>query len=389
MQKTTQPDGEVCVSIGIFAWNEEKAIATTLDSLFQQSFFSKLRARGERAEVVCVLNGCTDKTAAIATKVFERHTREHAAAGSFSTRVADLVERGKMNAWNQFVHCLSSRDVRVFIMMDADIVIHRPNTVWNMFQILEQDEQAAVAVDLPCKDILVQHNRSLRNSISGRMTQMTQAAEAQLCGQLYAIRARTARQIYLPLDLGACEDGFLKAMVCTELLTHEVRPARIRLAPDAEHTFEAYTSPAAILRNQKRQMIGQTIVHLLVDKHLRTLPLEQRLGMADILRNKDATDRDWLKRLISEHLRQTRFFWRLYPNLLAQHFHRLGKVHGLRKLACLPAALAGWLAALIASYTAFQSLKNGCINYWPKAQRAGLEQLGSSLTEQAQAGAHH
>jgi glycosyltransferase involved in cell wall biosynthesis len=389
MANSTPAKLPFCASIGIFAWNEEEAIATTLESLLQQSFFVNLNARGQRCEVVCVLNGCTDNTATVAAEVLARQSREHRAAEAFSGRVVHLSERGKMNAWNQFVHHISAPEVRVLIMMDADIVIHRPDTVWNMFTVLEQDPQAAVAVDQPRKGLVSQRRQTLRHFISSGMTQMTQAAEAQLCGQLYAMRGSCARQIHLPRDLGACEDGFLKVMVCTDLLTQPVNPSRIRLAPDAEHTFEAYTSPGAILKNQKRQIIGQTIVHLLVDRHLNKMPLEQRREMARSLRDRDRQDPDWLKRLVADHLQQVRFFWRLYPNLLAQHFRRLGKVRGLSKVGCLPAALAGFLTGLIAGYWAFRSMKRGVINYWPKPRRLGLEPLGRSVAANAPAGANH
>ena len=106
-------------------------------------------------------------------------------------------------------------------------------------------------------------------------SQMTGSARAQLCGQLYCIRAEVARNIYLPKDLCACDDGFIKALVCTDFLMHQVWPWRIVAAADAAHTFEAYVSPAGILKNQKRQMIGQTIVHVLVDDYLKKLPTSQ------------------------------------------------------------------------------------------------------------------
>ena len=48
----------------------------------------------------------------------------------------------------------------------------------------------------------------------------------------------------------------------------------------ASHIFEAYTSPADILQNQKRQMIGQTVVHILVDKYLKSLPAADRTPYA-------------------------------------------------------------------------------------------------------------
>ena len=384
-----EPGGDaVCASIAVFAWNEEEAIGTTLESLLAQSFFKRLRERGSRCEVVCVLNGCTDGTAARAAEIFRQQAREHPAAASFAGRVADLPEKGKMNAWNRYVHEVSAPEAKVLFMMDADILIHEPDTLWNMFQLLEQNPEANVAVDLPRKDIHLRGRKSVRTALSAGMATMTRSAEAQLCGQLYAIRSETARRIYIPKDLGACEDGYLKAMVCTDLLTHEVWPSRLQLAPAAEHTFEAYTSLPAILRNQKRQIIGQTVVHVLLDKHLNRLPREQRTRLAEILRERDERDPGWVKRLISEHLQEKRAFWRLYPDLLPQHFRRLARLSGPRKAACLPAALAGVCLSFVCSFLAFRSLKTGSIHYWPKAQRLGFKPAAAPVPTRVGAGAN-
>ena len=103
-----------------------------------------------------------------------------------------------------------------------------------------------------------------------------------------------------------------------------VQPARIQVAPNAAHTFQAYTSVLEIFRNQKRQAIGQTVVHILIDDYLPRLPVGQRERLAETLRAKDISDPDWLKRLISEWMRG-RPFWRLYP---AQFTGRLRRLRG-------------------------------------------------------------
>ena len=126
-----------------------------------------------------------------------------------------------------------------------------------------------MAVDRPRKHLEFQRRHTPWQRLSLAASRLTLAARAQWCGQLYAIRSPWARNIYVPRDLSACEDGFMKTLVCTDFLTGPVNPARLVQALDAEHTFEAYTTPQAILRNQKRQAIGQTIVHVLVDQYLR------------------------------------------------------------------------------------------------------------------------
>jgi hypothetical protein len=253
-----------------------------------------------------------------------------------------------------------------------------------MLRGLEGDPQANVVVDRPCKDIAFKRRKSLRERLSLASARTTLAGEAQLCAQLYGIRAETARNIYLPKDLAACEDGFIKSLVCTDFLTHEVWPQRLALAEGAEHTFEAYTSLASLLRNQKRQALGQTIVHVLVDRELKSKPLNQLLQMAETLKGLDAADPQWLKRLVAEHLKRVRFFWRLYPGLLTQRFRCLSRLSFSQRLVCWPAACAGSLGALFGSWWAFRALKRGCTNYWPKAERFGFDPaaLAGSLTRE-------
>ena len=359
------------VSIGIIAWNEENGIGAMLESVFQQTLFSELAQRGQRCEIICVTNGCTDRTPEVVAEIFARKSREHPDAADFSCRVMNVAQRGKINAWNRFVHSFSARDARYLFLMDADISIHPRETLWNMVNTLEQNREASVAVDLPCKDIAAKNRKTFWDRLSLGASQMTGSASAQLCGQLYCIRAEVARNIYLPKDLCACDDGFIKALVCTDFLMHQVWSWRIVAAADAAHTFEAYVSPAGILKNQKRQMIGQTIVHILIDNYLNKLPVSQRMRLAQALSEKEQADPDWLKRLIGEHIRRTRFCWQLYPGLLSHRFKRLASLNWFKRMACLPAALAGFFVALASSFMAYASLKKGATDYWPRAERGG------------------
>jgi glycosyltransferase involved in cell wall biosynthesis len=373
------------VSIGIFAWNEERAIKATIESLLQQSFFTRLRRRGWRCEVVCVANGCTDRTAALAAEIFAK--RLDSAADCIEGRAENLVERGKVNAWNEFVHRLSAREAKFLFMMDADILIHRPDTLWLMLRALENDPEANIAVDRPCKDTEFKPRKTWRDAMSLAASRMTSAATGQLCGQLYCIRAEVARNIYLPKDLAACEDGFIKSVVCTDFLTRPAAAERIRIAAGAEHTFEAYTSLGAILKNQKRQIIGQTIVHVLVDQELPRLTIGERKQFAGTLRAREAADPGWLKRRLVEHLRQVHFFWRLYPGLLGQRFRRLSRLGWSKRVRYFPAAAAGWAAALISSFMAYRALKAGCTDYWPRAERTGFQPVISQNIAVGQLGA--
>lgn len=363
------------VSIGIIAWNEERGIGAMLETVFQQSLFAELARQGRHCEIICVTNGCTDRTPEVVAEIFTRQSREHPNAAGFCCRVINVAERGKINAWNRFVHLFSARDAKYLFLMDADIAIHPRETLWNMINTLEKDPEASVSVDVPRKDISFKKNKNVWERLSMGASQITGAASGQLCGQLYCIRAEAARNIYLPKDLCACDDGFIKALVCTDFLTREVRPRRIVTAADAAHTFEAYVSPLGILKNQKRQMIGQTIVHVLIDNYLKNFPVERRLKLGETLSQKEQADPNWLKRLIAAHLRQTRFWWQLYPGLLSHRFKHLASVSGFKRIACLPTAIAGFFIALISSFMAHTSLKKGATDYWPRAERGRLKDL--------------
>ena len=363
------------VSIGIIAWNEEKGIGAMLESVFDQTLFAEVGNRGRLCEIICVTNGCTDRTPEVVAEFFARKGREHPAAANISCRVINVSQRGKINAWNKFVHSFSSREAKYLFLMDADISIHPRETLWNMVNTLEKNLEASIAVDLPIKDISYKRRKSIWERLSLGASQMTGSSSAQLCGQLYCIRADVARNIYLPKDLCACDDGFIKALVCTDFLMHQVWPWRIVTAPDAAHTFEAYVSPGSIFKNQKRQMIGQTIVHVLVDDYLKKLPTAKRMKMADSLSETEEADPTWLKRLIAAHIRHTRFWWQLYPGLLSHRFKRLSSLSWFKRLACLPTALAGFFVALISGFMAYSSLKKGATDYWPRAERGRLKEF--------------
>jgi glycosyltransferase involved in cell wall biosynthesis len=362
------------VSIAVRAWNEEAVIRRTLESVFGQSLFEELSRRGERCEVICIPNGCTDRTAKIAAAVFAEQERTHPFAGAFSCRVEDIKEAGRNNTWNAFVHDLSSREAEYLYIMDSDIVFNRTETLFNMYAALLNDPEARIASDRQIKDICFKRNKSLLDRISLNTTDMTRTIQGQITGQLYCIRAAVARRLYLPKDLGAPDDGFIKAVVCTDFFTRELNPAWIVTAQNASHIYEAYTSIAAVLNNQKRQMIGQATVHVLVE-WIKSLPPEQRTNLADTLRKKEEEDPDWVKRLIDEHLRHARFFWRLFPGVLTFRFQRWRELGGLKRLSHFPAALMGFFVTLIACARAHRHLKGGLTHFWPKASRENIVKL--------------
>ena len=366
----TQHDapGPVVFSLGIMAWNEELSLTQTLESLFQQSVFEKLALRHERCEIFCIANGCTDRTAVLAEEIFERLMCEHPYAHTIATRVVDIVEPGRNNAWNCFVHEFSAPEARFIYLMDADIVFHHRDTLYNLLATLEHNPRACVSSGRQHKSIEFKKNKSLRDRLSLATSGMTGTLDGRFSGQLYCMRSEIARNLYLPRDLVANDDGFFKAAICTGFFNEPLDTRRVVTAPDAAHVYEAYLAVPEVLNNQKRQMIGQTLVYVLVE-YLKTLPADERAHLADTLRQRERSDPEWLRKLLDEHLVSVRYFWRLFPGVLTFRFRRLWKLKGLRKLTHFPAAVVGETVTLIACARAFSFLKKGQSYYWPKADR--------------------
>lgn len=358
----------VAVSIGIMAWNEENSIRATLESLLRQSIFEKLAERGEACEVVVVANGCTDATAAVAREVLERAGREHPRPDAVVVRVVDLPEPGKCNAWNRFVHEFSSLEARFLVLMDADIAFCRRDTIFTLVATLERTPRASASSGRACKDILFKARKSLRDRVSLATSDMSASGAGMICGQLYCLRSQVARRIHLPRGLGAVEDGFIKAVVCTDFFTRPTDLSRVVGAPEAAHLFEAYTTLTAVLNNQKRQMIGQATVHVLVER-LRAMPVARREALADTLRELERCDPDWLRHEVSRHLQATRRFWRVFPGALSFRWRRWWKLRGAKRLTHLPATLVGFAITLTACWRAHRALRRGAMHYWPKATR--------------------
>jgi len=370
------------ISIAIRAWNEEAVIHRTLESLFGQSLFKELSERGECCEVLCIPNGCTDRTAEIAAKVFAEQEKSHPFADAFAASVRDMREPGRNHTWNAFVHGLSCPAAEFLFLMDSDIRFNRRETLFNMYRALLNNSEARVASDHPTKDVSLKPVKSWRDRISLATTEMNGAIQGRMTGQLYCIRAGTARRLYLPKELGI-DDGFIKAIVCTDFLLNKLNPGRIVVADNASHVYEAYTSTRELLSNQKRQMIGQTIVHVLVE-YLKTLPQKQRTNLADTLRRKEEANPEWVARRVGEHLQRVRYFWRLFPDALSFRFKRWWRMRGLKRLTHLPATLVGFAMTMLACAQAHRHFKRGKMHFWPKAARENIRNLAADKTGIAQ-----
>jgi glycosyltransferase involved in cell wall biosynthesis len=361
---------KIVATIGILARNEAPRLPRLLKSVFAQTLFAELARRGEAIEIVCIANACTDDTAEVAAAQFKLATETHPHRDAFVTRTITVPMPGKITAWNLLVHTYSSRQSRALIVMDADIQLLHPATLWNLFARLETDREAHITVDEPVKDIALKPRRTLREHLSVA-TSRTQNAPGLVSGQLYCIRAEIARRIHLPRDLAACEDGFIKELVSTNFLRTPPDPRRIVQVADASHVFEAYVTSGDVLRNQKRQMIGQTFVHVLLDRHLPRVARHASTEIGTLLRELDRQDPEWLRRLIRRHADNTRFFWQLFPGVLTFRFRRLANKPFWTRVLHLPTTLLGMALTLTGCAMAHRALRAGLVQYWPVKSSGG------------------
>jgi glycosyltransferase involved in cell wall biosynthesis len=371
------------LSIGILAWNEEKSIRPMLDSLLRQTVFHYLAVRGEGCEIVCLANGCTDGTVAAATGTFAEAKATGLLYPNITGWAEDIREPGRNNAWNRFVHEISYRETRFICFMDADIVLNQPHTLEILLRKLESNSHLGAVSDCPVKDITLKPRPSVREKLSMATSDMTNSIEGRLNGMLYVMRSPIARNLYLPRDLGANDDGFFKAAICTDFFRERLDRSRVQSVGGATHLYQPYLRLHEILNNQKRQMIGQTSVHVLVE-HLKGLPEAERTHLAATLRRKEEMDPDWLKRLIEAHVARTRHFWQLFPGILGFRWARLRRMRGIRKVTHFPAFAAGFVVTLFACWKASRFLRRGVTNYWPKAARQTVPTSSEIVTKQPQ-----
>jgi len=356
----------VALSIGILAWNEEASIGPMLDSLFAQSLFRLLAERGERCEIICLANGCTDHTVAVTRGIFKRAEYTHPYREGLHAWVAEIPEPGRNGAWNRFIHEFSAREARFLCVMDADILFNRPDTLELVLAALERDPLLGGASDWPLKDISLKPRKSLRDRLSLAGSEMTGKIAGRLNGMLYCLRTEIARNLYLPRDLSANDDGFFKAAICTDFFRAPLDPTRVVSVREATHLYEPYLSLRDVINNQKRQMIGQTFVHLLLDRYLPALCAREGLSLADAIRKLDEEDPQWLRRIVRYHVGETKHFWELFPGVCTFRYQRWALRPSGEKLRYFPAMVVGSIVTAISSWMAWRSLRRGLLEYWPE-----------------------
>lgn len=245
-------NGLPVTDIAIFAHNEADGIGRMIEELGRQDLLQRDDAD---LRVLVLANGCTDDTARIA--------RETAAAlpGRAAARieVMDLAQGGKSRTVNRFIHEFSRPEAELLGFMDADIRMPRSDTLSRMLSVMVARPELHVFTSRPVKDVI--HDR-LDVGFAARMIAMAGDGlsnwRKSICGQLFVMRALTARRMALPAGLPV-EDGFMRAMMLTDLLSAPEDLSRIDGDPEVFHVYESIRGIGELIRHQTRIVIGSAV----------------------------------------------------------------------------------------------------------------------------------
>lgn len=334
-------------SLGILAHNEERHIGALLTDLWRQTWLQSDSRLGQALEILCVVNGSTDRTAAVAREFFSAHPLP-----AVSARVVEIERAGKANAWNQYVHEFSSPEAQVLFLVDADVALPSTDTLALLAKALEQNPTAVVAVDQPVKDFAARAETGSKARLSRSAAELAAVGPPKLCGQLYAARASSLRKIRIPEGL-LVEDGFIKAMLLTDNFRRPEDLSLILRPSGAFHVFEAETALKTLLRHERRILIG-TLVNMLLFADLKALALRGQ-NAAEVIRAKNESTPAWLAREVGSRWRQV---WgsgiREYVSLPLRQWRQGGRTARL-----LPGALARAGFNALAALSAWRDLRLG------------------------------
>lgn len=279
------------IYIGVFAHNEEKRIAAVLEDLARQDIFAR---PGLSVRVFVLANGCHDATVRVAREAVAKLP----VASGGRMAVLDLPFSGKSRTWNYFVHELCVGEADYICCVDGDIRVPSPGTLGLMLQRLEAGV-AQVVNSRPRKDIeLGSGPMSLVERIIVMASGTASDYRNSIAGQLYLARTAAVEGIHMPVGLPV-EDGFLRAMILTRLLTEGEHFERIHGEPGIWHVYESLRTVPALVRHQTRLVIGGAINTVLFDHlqaHAQGLPQRSELLRAA------AQDELWLARVLGRTL---------------------------------------------------------------------------------------
>lgn len=282
----------VIIDVAVLAYNEEAVIGAFLTDLAQQSIFD---VPGVDLRVLVLANGCRDATVAVARRALENMPADRAAR----IEIFDLEQGGKSRTVHRYIHEFSRKEADLLGFMDGDIRLPQAETLARMVQEMRKRPDLLAFTSRPEKDVVYDRKpvgfmARVIASGGGGLTDFRKS----ICGQLFILRAGIARRIGLPTGLPV-EDGFIRAMVLTDLLSAPEDLARIDGDPEIFHVYESIRSLPELIHHQTRIVVGSAVNAALFGKLRRDAPGE---GAAHAMLMASARDEDWLASTLHEEL---------------------------------------------------------------------------------------
>lgn len=308
------------IDIGIFAYNEADKLPNMLSELVLQDIFQQPNMD---VRVHLLANGCVDATVPLAQSFQAQHAH-------LDFVLHDDPQGGKSRTWNRFVHEFSRPEAKILIFCDADIRLPQRTALTGLAYHLDQNPTVLASSSRPVKDI--QYDQPA----GGLIAKMIAAGgdtlgdwKTAICGQLYAARAEYMQRIYMPIGLPV-EDGFLRAMIATNLMQEPPDLGRLSAPADVFHVYESERSINSLVKHQVRIVIGSSI-------NKQAIEFIQASSFPEIVLKEAATDPTWLVNRLKERL-PTATGWVSQRFL----FKRLRKWKRSPTLKKLPVAILGF-----------------------------------------------
>jgi len=342
------------ISIGVFAHNEESNIVATLKSLASQDIFRLPLFPNLTVIVSIIANGCTDGTVQVASDYLESQS-------SFDGQILEIQKAGKSHAWNQFVHQPESQDVDYFICLDSDIKFGSDAVLSSLTEQLSNNDQAYLAVDVAKKDTELKERKTPFDRLSLLFSYIMKQGSTAVAGSLYCAKGDILRRIHMPDGLPV-EDGFLRAMLVTDLFTRPDNTKRILVVEHVWHYFTPDSSFKALFRHEERLLIG-TFINSVIYGFLWCEVPETGLDAGVLIEDKNITNADWLKKLINDY--KARNYFIIPRKFYFKYFSKLKNFSIVKKIILFPVILiATFVRAVLLIKVERKLAKTSGIGFW-------------------------
>jgi hypothetical protein len=285
--------------------------------------------------------------------------------------VCELERAGKPNAWNEFVHRLADQSADYIIMIDADVWLNHPDTLWSLVDTLEKSPGAFFSVGRVLKDVALKEKKSFweRMSLAGSELRHGSAAQPGITGCLYCGRGEVMRRIWFAEGMIG-EDAFLNGIVTTDFLRSATpKPELIVAAPNASVVFEAYMRLGEFWANQRRRAVTRG-VNAILYSYLWANVNEKEDAVA-VIKRRNEEDPQWFVKLLGEKIEE-KGWWVLPEGVVTLRLKQLKGLPLWKAAVKLPVALAGFGLDLCTHLAANRRLrKKRLAGIWKDKSPAG------------------